>query len=66
MKKRIIPAILLNQGTQVSLSLNYSPWRSVGALVQNLRLHVARGADELLIINLNKTSNTGFNISPAY
>ena len=63
MKKRIIPAILLNQGTQVSLSLNYSPWRSVGALVQNLRLHVARGADELLIINLNKTSNTGFNIS---
>ena len=53
MKKRIIPSILLRGGTQVCLSQEFSPWRSVGSLVQNLRLHVGRSADELLIVNLD-------------
>ena len=53
MKKRIIPSILLKGGTQVTLSKKFKPWRSVGALIQNLRLHINRQADELLIINLD-------------
>ena len=53
MKKRIIPSILLSKGSNVCLSRNFVPWRTIGALTQNLRLHVQRGADELLIINLD-------------
>ena len=53
MKKRIIPSILINNGSNVCLSKNFSPWRTIGALTQNLRLHVQRGADELLLINLD-------------
>ena len=53
MKKRIIPSILLNKGSNVCLSKSFSPWRTVGALTQVLRLHVQRGADELLIINFD-------------
>ena len=52
MKKRIIPSILLNNGTTACLSRSFSPWRTVGALTQILRLHVQRGADELLLINV--------------
>ena len=51
MKKRIIPSILLRGGTNVSLSQQFTPWRTVGALAQQLRLHVRRNCDELLIIN---------------
>lgn len=53
MKKRIIPSILLNKGSNACLSRGFSPWRTIGALTQNLRLHVHRGADELLLINLD-------------
>ena len=60
MKKRIIPSILLRGGTQVCVSQGFSPWRSVGALVQNLRLHVQREADELLIVNLDKAGSNSF------
>ncbi|MFM8275847.1 MAG: HisA/HisF-related TIM barrel protein [Cyanobium sp.] len=60
MKKRIIPSILLRGGTQVCLSQSFSPWRSVGALAQNLRLHVKRSADELLIINLDQAGGQQF------
>ena len=52
MKKRIIPSVLLSSGTNVSLSQQFSPWRTVGTLAQQLRLHVNRSCDELLIINL--------------
>ena len=64
MKKRIIPSLLLNQGTNVCLSKQFSPWRTIGALTQNLRLHVQRSADELLIINLNCAGNPETVISP--
>jgi imidazole glycerol-phosphate synthase subunit HisF len=60
MKKRIIPSILLRGGTQVCLSQSFSPWRTVGALAQNLRLHVQRSADELLIINLDQAGSQQF------
>jgi len=60
MKKRIIPSILLRGGTQVCLSQSFSPWRTVGALAQNLRLHVKRSADELLIINLDQAGGQQF------
>jgi cyclase len=52
-KKRIIPALLLQQGTQVKLSREFHPWRVVGTLTQYLRLHVGRNADELIIIDLD-------------
>ena len=63
MKKRIIPSILLNGGTNVSLSRNFEPWRTVGTLAQQLRLHVMRECDELLLINLNPTLRPGFQLS---
>ena len=60
MKKRIIPSILLRGGTQACVSQNFSPWRTVGVLAQNLRLHVQRSADELLLINLDQAGNQQF------
>lgn len=60
MKKRIIPSILLRGGTQVCLSQCFRPWRTVGALAQNLRLHVQRSADELVIINLDQAGSQQF------
>ena len=52
MKKRIIPSILLSKGSNVCLSREFSPWRTI-SLNAILRLHVQRGADELLVINLD-------------
>ena len=63
MKKRIIPSILLRGGTQVCLSQGFSPWRTVGALAQNIRLHVQRSADELLITNLDQAGSKNFVLS---
>ena len=63
MKKRIIPSILLNGGTNVFLSRNFEPWRTVGTLAQQLKLHVMRECDELLLINLNPTMPAGFQLS---
>ena len=58
MKKRIIPAILLQAGsTNVCLSQQFHPWRTVGTLAQQLKLHVTRGCDELLIINPNPSGD---------
>ena len=62
MKKRIIPSVLLNSGTNVSLSRKFEPWRTVGTLLQQLRLHVSRECDELLIINLNSCSSDDFSL----
>ena len=60
MKKRVIPSLLLNGGTQLCLSQKFKPWRSVGSLMQNLRMHVNREADELLIINLDHSTSIPF------
>ena len=61
MKKRIIPSILLRGGTNVSISQKFTPWRTVGALAQQLRLHVSRECDELLIINTDLAGSSKFN-----
>jgi len=63
MKKRIIPSILLRGGTNVSLSQKFKPWRTVGALAQQLRLHVRRNCDELLIINTDLAGSPSFSCS---
>ena len=63
MKKRIIPSILLRGGTNVSLSQEFKPWRTVGTLAQQLRLHVRRDCDELLIINSDLAGSSGFSVS---
>ena len=60
MKKRIIPSILLRGGTSVSLSQQFKPWRTVGALAQQLRLHVRRHCDELIIINTDLAGSNNF------
>jgi cyclase len=64
MKKRIIPAVLLRGGTNVSLSQQFKPWRTVGALAQMLRLHVQRNCDELLIINMDQAGTQSFRLPP--
>ena len=51
MKKRVIPSILLGQGTSCVISSKFKPWRTIGTLVQQLKLHVSRDADELLILS---------------
>jgi len=60
MKKRIIPSILLRGGTNVSLSQQFMPWRTVGALTQQLRLHVRRNCDEILVINTDLAGASSF------
>ena len=62
MKKRIIPSILLRGGTSVSLSQQFHPWRTIGALAQQLRLHVGRDCDELLIINRDLAGTNSFEL----
>ncbi len=63
MKKRIIPSILLKGGTNVILSQQFCPWRTVGTLAQQLRLHVRRHCDELLIVNLDQAGRCNFQAS---
>jgi len=63
MKKRIIPSILLRGGTNVSISQQFIPWRTVGTLTQQLRLHIRRQCDELLIINLDLAGSSEY-LSP--
>jgi cyclase len=60
MKKRLIPSILLRCGTSVSLSQQFKPWRTVGALAQQLRLHVRRHCDEILIVNTDLAGSGTF------
>jgi cyclase len=63
MKKRIIPSLLLSGGsTNVCLSQSFKPWRTIGTLAQQLKLHVSRNCDELLVINLNNMESSGFSL----
>ena len=63
MKKRIIPSVLLNGGvTNACLSQHFQPWRTVGTLAQQLRLHVNRQCDELLLLNLNSVAQPRFEL----
>lgn len=51
MKKRVIPSILIGNGTSTVLSTKFDPWRTAGTLTQQLRLHISRQADELILLN---------------
>jgi len=55
MRKRIIPVILIDAGGKVMISKQFDPWRTVGMLMQSLRLHDQRGADELIILDIHAT-----------
>lgn len=63
MKKRIIPVVLIDAGGKVVISKQFDPWRTVGMLMQSLRMHDQRGADELLILDIVAT-NEKRTISP--
>ena len=56
MKKRIIPTILIDSGGKVVISKKFDPWRTVGMLMQSLKMHDQRCADELLILDINATA----------
>lgn len=55
MKKRIIPSLLIDSGGKVVISRSFDPWRTVGMLMQSLKMHEQRGADELLILDISAT-----------
>jgi cyclase len=55
MKKRIIPVVLIDAGGKVMISKQFNPWRTVGMLMQSLRMPDQRGADELMILDVLAT-----------
>ena len=52
--KRIIPTLLV-RGRQLVKGQQFNSWRSVGHAVQAVRIHQARGVDELMLLDI-----TGF------
>ncbi|MBU3568183.1 HisA/HisF-related TIM barrel protein [Polynucleobacter alcilacus] len=57
MKKRIIPIMLMGSGGQIVTSKKFNPWRTVGVIMQSLRLHDSRGADEIIILDVNASKS---------
>jgi len=57
MKKRVIPLVLIDSGGKVVISKQFNPWRTVGMLMQQIRLHDKRDADELIILDINASSH---------
>lgn len=52
--KRIIPT-LLQRGHTLVKGVSYDGWRSVGAAQQAMRIHAARGVDELIYLDIAAT-----------
>jgi cyclase len=52
--KRIIPT-LLQRGHTLVKGMGYDGWRSVGAAQQAMRIHAARGVDELIYLDIAAT-----------
>ncbi len=52
--KRIIPT-LLQRGHSLVKGIGYNSWRSVGAAQQAMRIHAARGVDELIYLDIAAT-----------
>ena len=52
--KRIVP-VLLVRGRQLVKGKQFNAWRSVGHAVQAVRIHQARGVDELVILDIAAT-----------
>jgi len=55
--RRVIP-VLLHRGTQLVKGTGFNSWRSVGHLVQSIRVHQSRNVDELFVLDV------GNNVSP--
>lgn len=55
MKPRVIPLALLKGDSLVFTSQNFEPWRSFGSLAQFLKLQISRGADELIVLDIDAT-----------
>lgn len=53
--KRIIP-ILLCRGRQLVKGVAFNSWRSVGVAAQAVRIHQARGVDELVLLDISATA----------
>lgn len=49
---RIIP-VLLYRGTELFKGTSFNAWRRVGSLRQAIRVHEARGVDELVLIDIS-------------
>ena len=55
MKPRVIPLALLKGDSLVFTSQQFVPWRSFGSLAQFLKLQISRGADELIVLDIDAT-----------
>ena len=53
--KRIIPTLLV-RGRQLVKGQQFNSWRSVGHAVQAVRIHQARGVDELMLLDITATA----------
>lgn len=53
--KRIIPTLLC-RGRQLVKGVAFNSWRSVGLVAQAVRIHQARGVDELVLLDIAATS----------
>ena len=53
--KRIIPTILC-KGRQMVKGIAFESWRSVGSAQQGVRIHQARGVDELVLLDISATA----------
>lgn len=62
-KFRIIPSILTDGSAQVKGTC-FDNWRSVGSVTQAVKVHAARGVDEILLLDVNATRE-GRLISPS-
>jgi cyclase len=52
--KRIIPTILKRGSAQVK-GQRFDSWRSVGIAMQSCKIHAARGADEIVLLDIDAT-----------
>ena len=52
--KRIIPTLLV-RGRQLVKGVAFNSWRSVGHVQQSVRIHQARGVDELVLLDISAT-----------
>ena len=57
LKTRIIPTLLFDSTTLVK-GKNFKSWRTVGSLLQAVRIYAIRNVDELILLDVNATNNT--------
>lgn len=55
---RVIPT-LLKRGNNLVKGQRFNPWRTVGVVEQAVRIHQARGVDELILLDVEATPKGG-------